>query len=831
MNSQTNSSSVIDVQGFVYWDADNTNQQWHSFSGWEIHAVTGWRFHQIRPTGTYFDHLVIIMMENEGISQICGGNPPPCNGPNSPYMSSLANTYGIASQYLALNKTSLPNYVGMIGGSTYGCAATCPTITSPNLVDRLEAAGLSWKAYMESQNVASGCVTTTQLPYYPRHNPFVQFRDITNNTTRCNKIVLANPTSCGSLTDCTLLNDLNSFAAPNFMWLTPNVCNDMHGNSTCTNGCTSPSTTCIIDGDNYLSTLVPSILNSKTFNTTRSALFITFDEGTGFCPLNNSSEDCMYAVWAGPVARTGFVTSRLYNHYSFLKTVEVNWNLTSLTTNDANATPMTEFVSKDSGAPPPTPPTGAYFDHVVVIMMENEGIGDICGGSPPPCNGSNSPHLSTLANSNGLALQYLSLIGTSQPNYIGILGGSIFSCTKNGNCPSPGTITAPNLVDRMEATGLTWKGYMENQTPTAGCDTSSHGSYEHEHNGFVEFQDITNSTTRCNKILLANPGSCGTVTDCTLINDLNSSSAPNFMWLTPNDCNNMHGSSVCTNGCTTIPVSTACITKDDTYLNTLASNILSSYAFQNQRSALFITFDEGTGFCPLNGSSEDCIYAVWAGPVAKTSFSSSHLYNHYSLLKTIEANWNLTSLTSNDASATPMTEFFNPAPNFTITASSPAAVSVGQSATSTITVSGVNGFSGVVTLTDTVPAGLTCGAITPGSVTGSGTATVSCSATVAGTYALTVTGTSSSLVHTTTATFNFKDFTIAATSPAAVNAGQSATSTITVTAVNGFTGVVTLTDIVPAGLTCGAITPGTVTNSGTATVSCNATVAGSYVLT
>src|SRR3989442_13978895 len=123
------------------------------------------------------------MMENEGISQICGGNPPPCNGSNSPYMSSLANTYGIGSQYVALNKTSLPNYVGMIGGSTYGCAATCPTITSPNLVDRLEAAGLSWKAYMDSQIAASGGGTTTQIPYLPQYHPVVQFRYITYHTT------------------------------------------------------------------------------------------------------------------------------------------------------------------------------------------------------------------------------------------------------------------------------------------------------------------------------------------------------------------------------------------------------------------------------------------------------------------------------------------------------------------------------------------------------------------------------------------------------------------------------------------------------------------------
>ena len=835
MNSQTNSSSVFDVQGFVYWDADNVNQQWHSFSGWEIHSVTGWRFHQNTPPGTYFDHLVVIVMENEGISQICGGNPPPCNGPNSPYMSSLANTYGVASQYVALNKTSLPNYVGMIGGSTYGCAATCPTITSPNLVDRFEAAGLSWKAYMESQNVASGCVTTTQLPYFPRHNPFVQFRDITNNTNRCNKIVLANPSGCGSVTDCTLINDLNSSSAPNFMWLTPNVCNDMHGNSTCTNGCTTVGTACIVDGDNYLSNLVLTILNSKTFTTTRAALFITFDEGTGFCPLNGSSEECMYAVWAGPVAKTGFVTSHLYNHYSFLKTVEINWNLTSLTLNDANATPMTEFFSSYSGASPPTPPAGAYFDHVVVIMMENEGMNEICNRNPPPCSGTNSPYMSGLANSYGISQRYLSLITTSEPNYYGILGASIFGCPTN--CyPPAGGINAPNLVDRFEAVGLSWKGYMENQNGAVGCDGTTHEPYEHEHNGFVSFQDIYTNSTRCSKIALANPSICGSLTDCTLINDLNSSSTPNFMWLTPNDCDNMHANSICTtgngyNGCTTGGSST-CIKKGDDYLKSLVPNILNSHAFQAQRSALFIVFDEGAGTnCPLNGSSEDCLYAVWAGPVAKTGFSSSQLYNQYSLTKTIEVNWNLTTLTSNDAAATPMTEFFKPLPNFTISATSPGAVNAGQAANSIITLTSVNGFNGTISLTKTVPGALTCGAISPSSVIGSGTATLSCSSNTAGRYTATVTGTSNSLIHSANATFNFVNFTITASSPTPVNAGQSPASTITITAQNGFTGIVTLADTIPSGLTCGAITPTSIAGSGTATVSCSATTAANYTLT
>src|SRR5207245_9119459 len=69
-------------------------------------------------------------------------------------------------------------------------------------------------------------------------------------------------------------------------------------------------------------------------------------------------------------------------------------------------------------------------------------------------------------------------------------------------------------------------------------------------------------------------------------------------------------------------------------------------------------FDEGNGYCPINGSSEDCVYAVWAGPLAKTSYATSNLYNHDLWSRTIEENWNLASLTSNDANAKVMTEFF-----------------------------------------------------------------------------------------------------------------------------------------------------------------------------
>src|SRR5256886_9249014 len=124
---------------------------------------------------------------------------------------------------------------------------------------------------------------------------------------------------------------------------------------------------------------------------------------------------------------------------------------------------------------------------------------------------------------------------------------------------------------------------------------------------------------------------------------INGVTLPNYVWLTPNDSDNMHSSS---------------ITIGDSYLAALVPLILSSRMFTTQNAALFIVFDEGNDFCPTGNSKSDCVVAEWAGPAVKKAYSSTTSYNHYSYLSTLEANWNLASLTANDASAPPMTEFF-----------------------------------------------------------------------------------------------------------------------------------------------------------------------------
>jgi hypothetical protein len=174
--------------------------------------------------------------------------------------------------------------------------------------------------------------------------------------------------------------------------------------------------------------------------------------------------------------------------------------------------------------------------------------------------------------------------------------------------------------------------------------------------------------------------------------------------------------------------------------------------------------------------------------------------------------------------------------DFTITASTTSVtVNVGDTATITITVSPVNGFTGTVTLTPNPSTGLSA-TVSPTSITGgSGISTLTVSSATANTYTVTVTGMSGSVSHTTaTISVQVVDFTMIA-NPTTLNTtpGVATTSTtINVMPVNGFTGAVSLTaSISPAtGLAC-TLNPTSITGgSGTSALSCTGT-GGTYTVT
>ena len=117
-----------------------------------------------------FSHVFQIVMENHEISSIIGSS-------SAPYINSLAQTYGLATNYYGIRHPSLPNYLALIGGDTFGITTNCNTcyINAPNLADQIEASGRTWKGYMES--MPKPCYLGDAAPLYKqKHNPFIYFR-------------------------------------------------------------------------------------------------------------------------------------------------------------------------------------------------------------------------------------------------------------------------------------------------------------------------------------------------------------------------------------------------------------------------------------------------------------------------------------------------------------------------------------------------------------------------------------------------------------------------------------------------------------------------------
>src|SRR3989441_213155 len=322
-------------------------------------------FNATLSSGSAFQYIVTILMENNGLCEVTPSVVSGCSSSSvpAPYLATLAQTYGFSTYYTAVDHPSEPNYVALFGGSTFGVTSDgycCFQLNAPNLVDRLEAAGLTWKAFAEDASGSGTCSFTP--PRAGDHYPFIDFSDM-KTFARC-----ANMLTTTSPLDPEFVAALNGATLPNYVWLTPTDTDNMHSSS-------------VAVGDAYLATLVPQILSSRMFTTQKAALFIVFDEGHDFCPTGNSSSDCIVAEWSGPAVKKAYTSSTAYNHYSYLSTLEANWNLPSLTSNDASATPMTEFFG---ASPPPT--LSASFTYSPSSPQTGQTIsftGSVSGGSPP----------------------------------------------------------------------------------------------------------------------------------------------------------------------------------------------------------------------------------------------------------------------------------------------------------------------------------------------------------------------------------------------------------------------------------------------------------------
>lgn len=310
------------------------------------------------------DHIFVIMLENHSEHSVIDQRDS--NGDLvAPYITSLAHRYSWAQDYFGVTHPSEPNYIASITGSNWGIQDdNIHVLDVPNLVDQLESHGLTWNAYMEGIDPTDKLAATAPGSvglYAIKHDPFALMADVRDNPARMAHIKPYED----------LAGDLANGTVGNFVWITPDQCNDMHG-GVFVSVPGRPETPCPfgdavnIDAndvslqhkaDAFVQSTVEAIMASPAW-TGNSAIFVVSDENdfdgtnpsvgdwedaSGCCdsPIVPAGDPRISPLWPGGQYGGGhvpailitthskhpFVSTTPYNHYSFLATVEKLWKL------------------------------------------------------------------------------------------------------------------------------------------------------------------------------------------------------------------------------------------------------------------------------------------------------------------------------------------------------------------------------------------------------------------------------------------------------------------------------------------------------------------------
>lgn len=254
-----------------------------------------------RPLVPNFGHIAIIMFENKEFGSVIGN-------PQMPTYNRLASEYTLLTQYYAIMHPSLPNYIALMGGDTFGIDTNCSDcfINAQSLPDLIEASGRTWKTYQE--DMPEPCFLGSTNLYAQKHNPFVYFDPIRLNPERCTRSVVP-------LTQLPV--DIAAKSLPNFMFIKPNICNDSHD--------------CSLDiSDAWLTNLLGFLI--PALDATGQAYFVAmlWEEGQGShtcCGLPEPGGGRVPMVIQSPQVLNGFEDPTPYTHYSLLKTISQSWGL------------------------------------------------------------------------------------------------------------------------------------------------------------------------------------------------------------------------------------------------------------------------------------------------------------------------------------------------------------------------------------------------------------------------------------------------------------------------------------------------------------------------
>ena len=261
----------------------------------ETAAITAPEQSRLERASHAIQTVFLIVMENHNWSQIAGN-------PSAPYINGTLLRLGAhAENYVnGAMHPSEPNYVWLEAGDALGIAndaapAYNNRTTRAHLTAFLDAAAVSWKSYQEGITPDS-CPLTSTGRYDPKHDPMVYFDDV-----RADCVTHVRPYS-------ELERDLVAGPVAAYNFITPDLCNDMHGSA----GCATDDA--VANGDAWLAREVPKILASEAYQK-GGAILITWDEGGG-------AESPLGMLVVSPFAKAGYAGRVQYSHSSTLRTVQ-----------------------------------------------------------------------------------------------------------------------------------------------------------------------------------------------------------------------------------------------------------------------------------------------------------------------------------------------------------------------------------------------------------------------------------------------------------------------------------------------------------------------------
>jgi hypothetical protein len=237
---------------------------------------------------------------------------------DAPYFNSLMMMGAHATAYETHIHPSEPNYVWLEAGDNLNITSdNDPTGNQPNqlmttdhLSRQLETAGISWRAYVENIDGTS-CPLASSGDFAVKHTPQLFFSDETDN------FATSSPTCIEHVRPFSqLATDLMTGTQARYNFITPNLCDDMHGALDCGLG----NLTLVANGDTWLMNHVPTILGSDAFMH-GGLLVILWDEGDE--PLfQTASDGPLPILLLGNMVKANYPSNATYTHSSTLKTFQ-----------------------------------------------------------------------------------------------------------------------------------------------------------------------------------------------------------------------------------------------------------------------------------------------------------------------------------------------------------------------------------------------------------------------------------------------------------------------------------------------------------------------------